>query len=399
MVDVLPVLATLLGWCLALGIAVPLMVFSCEVIAGLAPARQGNAALSASRVAVLIPAHDESAGIVATLMALQAVAPPGTRILVVADNCSDDTATLARAAGAEVIERHDAAARGKGYALAFGRDHLALDPPERCAEVVIVLDADCRLAPGSIEALSAAACASDAPAQAINLIAPDFSASPLVQISSFAVLVKNLYRSRGMQRLGGAALLTGTGMAFPWRHFAAAELATGALVEDLALGIALTRAGHAPRLVAAAQVRSAPAQLGDALVQRTRWEHGFLGTLRQFALPVLAAGLRRSSLAETLLGLHLLVPPLALLLLVAGLSLPVLGGIVLLGGGAMPLLLIGAMLVITLLSVFAAWLAGGRALLSGSTLLRAPLYVLWKIPVYLKFLRKPETRWQRTPRD
>jgi cellulose synthase/poly-beta-1,6-N-acetylglucosamine synthase-like glycosyltransferase len=68
-------------------------------------------------VAVLIPAHNESAGIEATLRCLQAQLRAGDRVLVVADNCDDDTAAVARDAGAEVIERIDAIHRGKGFAL------------------------------------------------------------------------------------------------------------------------------------------------------------------------------------------------------------------------------------------------------------------------------------------
>src|SRR5690606_23836952 len=196
------------------------------------PSRRAQAAApGVAQVAILIPAHDEAAGIAATLAALSNGIPPGTRVLVVADNCSDETARLAREAGAESIERHDPEARGKGYALAFGRDHLAR-AEGAVPGVVLVLDADCRLLPGSVTALADAASRYGVPVQAINLIEADLSAPPMVQISSFAMLVKNLYRSRGMQRLGGAALLTGTGMAFPWKLFAGADLATGSIVED-----------------------------------------------------------------------------------------------------------------------------------------------------------------------
>jgi cellulose synthase/poly-beta-1,6-N-acetylglucosamine synthase-like glycosyltransferase len=349
-----------------------------------------------ARVAILIPAHDEAEGIAETLAALFECAPQGTRVLVVADNCNDSTASVARQAGAEVIERQDAAARGKGHALAFGRDHLARSG--QTPDVVLVLDADCRLLPGSVEALAEAATRLGVPVQAVNLIAADLSAPPMVQISSFAMLVKNHFRSRGMQRLGGAALLTGTGMAFPWKLYSGADLATGSIVEDLSLGIAMTRAGCAPKLVEAAGVRSAPAALDDALTQRTRWEHGFLKTLRQEALPVLFDGVRRSSLAEVLLGLHLAVPPLALLLLgtaaALGLQLALVSG----GGSAAPLVALGTITTIALLLVIAAWLAGGRPYLSGGALLRAPLYILWKLPLYARFLRRPEANWTRTPR-
>lgn len=388
---------TAVEWLLVAVVGVPLAVFAIEVFAGLWPERRGGPIRGGSSVAVLIPAHDEAAGIGATLAALSGIAPAGTRVLVVADNCNDDTAARAGAAGAEVIERHDISMRGKGYALAFGRDHLAsgsVPPPD----VVVVLDADCRLNPGSIEALASAALAHGAPTQAINLISADRAAQPMVQIGSFAMLVKNLYRSRGMQRLGGPALLTGTGMAFPWPLLADAALATGSIVEDLALGIELTRAGHPPRLVGAAGVRSAPADMRDALTQRTRWEHGFLDTVRGHALPLLGGGLRRSSRADVLLALHLLVPPLALLLMLAGGVLVLVAALALGGGSAFPPLVLGALVGVALVLVMIAWFAGGRAYLRAGALLRAPLYLLWKIPVYIGFLRKREQGWTRTPR-
>ncbi|MHA6723771.1 glycosyltransferase family 2 protein [Sphingomonas sp. RS2018] len=388
---------TVLAWIVALALALPLAVFTTEIAVGLKTSARRDAADTSGNVAVLIPAHDEAGGIAETLAALQAVAGPSVSTLVVADNCSDATATIARACGADVIERQDTVDRGKGFALAFGRDHLAQSatPPA----VVVVLDADCRLAPGSIAALRTACLAQPPrPAQAVNLIAPALDAPPMTQIGGFAMVVKNLYRSRGMQRMGGAALLTGTGMAFPWALFERAALASGALAEDLGLGIELTRAGHPPRLIEGAAVSSAPAPPEVALVQKTRWEHGFLDTVRGQALPLLAAGLRRGKRAEVLLALHLLVPPLALLLVMAGAGLGVTALLFAIGADGAPSLLLGAMLLAALIVTFVAWLHGGRRWLSGGALLRAPLYVLWKLPIYLRFLKGPETVWQRTKR-
>nr|WP_237452191.1 glycosyltransferase family 2 protein [Qipengyuania algicida] len=368
-----------------------------ELLAGLWSGSGGTLGGTPKSISVLIPAHDEATGIAATVEALKSVAPRNTQILVVADNCSDDTAERARTAGAQVIERHDTVARGKGYALAFGRDYLAEQaggPPD----VVIVLDADCRLGEGSLEALSAIALQRGTPTQAINLISPDLGAPPMVQISSFAMLVKNLFRSRGMQRLGGAALLTGTGMALPWQRIANAKLATGSIVEDLALGIELTREGYPPYLVEHAHVRSAPADMRDALQQRKRWEHGFLDCLKNLALPVFSKGLKRWSRAEILLGLHLMVPPLALTMAVASMSFVVVCLLGWLGAQIAPAVILGILLAVAVALVLLAWLIEGQAFLSAKTLLRIPLYVLWKIPIYASFLRKPQANWNRTPR-
>src|SRR5690349_9785249 len=59
------------------------------------------------QVAIVIPAHDESAGLVPTLDDLRPQLNSGDRLIVVADNCSDDTAAIAASAGAEVVQRDD----------------------------------------------------------------------------------------------------------------------------------------------------------------------------------------------------------------------------------------------------------------------------------------------------
>lgn len=389
------VLLTVLAGIVATATAVPLAIFCIETGAGLLPSRRRKLSAPPPSIAVLVPAHNEEGGITPTLENLFQVAPRLTRVVVVADNCSDATANRARLAGAEVIERNDAERRGKGYALAFGRDYLAANNPP---EVVLVLDADCRLHPGSAEALAIAAKTNRRPAQAINLISPDLSAPPMVQISGFAMLVKNLFRSRGMQRMGGAALLTGTGMAFPWSIYAKADLATGSIVEDLEFGIATTRQGFPPLLVETANVRSAPAAMTDALQQRKRWEHGFLDVLKNQAVPLLLKGLSRFRWTEILLGAHLIVPPLALLMVATLGVIAFCGVLFLIGASVLPVMLLSILFGITGVLVFLAWLAKGREFLSGQALLRAPLYILWKLPMYLSFFRSPEATWSRTRR-
>src|ERR1700733_695431 len=93
------------------------------------------------RVAVIVPAHNESVGISPTIEDIKRQLSPGDRLLVIADNCSDDTAAVAAAAGAEVIARDDLEKIGKGYALGFGVSHLSIDPPD----FAVFIDADCRL--------------------------------------------------------------------------------------------------------------------------------------------------------------------------------------------------------------------------------------------------------------
>jgi cellulose synthase/poly-beta-1,6-N-acetylglucosamine synthase-like glycosyltransferase len=382
-------------WIVAIPMIVVFAVFINEVALGLFPLRQGNETGSQPpRTAILIPAHNEAAGIAQTLSRLHDSLSEDVRILVVADNCSDATAEAARATGAEVIERSDPERRGKGYALDFGRSHLAGSAPD----CVMILDADCVPDAGTVEALSAAAFQSGKPAQSVNLMRAGFDVGPIVQISNFAFMIKNLIRQRGLVRSGGPAMLTGTGMAFPWPVFERLALASSNIVEDLAITVNLTRQDVRPMLVESARVWSDAATAKDTLTQRTRWEHGFIGTAIEHALPTLAVGLGRRQLGSVRLGLHLLVPPLALLFALGFTLLVILAGLAVIGATAVPALLLFGLMATSVVLLALAWWHEGRALLSIGAIFRIPLYVLWKIPVYLKLVRGAETEWVRTKR-
>lgn len=373
--------------------------FIAELAAGLRPKRidprrKVTDGTMASSV-ILIPAHNEVGGIAQVISALRAVCPASCRLLVVADNCTDATATAARTAGAEVAERHDPDQRGKGFALAFGRDYLADDPPD----VVLVVDADCRLAPGSVEALVGAVMANGRPAQALDVIEPDLALPPLAQISSFAMLVKNVVRQRGLMRLGGFSLLCGTGMAFAWSDFSAASLATGNVVEDLGLAIGWIGSGVHPQLVEGGRVTSPAASVADSVAQRSRWEHGFLRTALRHAVPELFGGVITASRARIALGLHLMVPPLALLLTLSTAVLGVVTAIACYTNIWLSAVLLGAVVALDGLLVVAVWASEGRQTLSVGSLFRAPMYILWKLPIYLRFMRAPQTAWTRTRRE
>ncbi|QTH20869.1 glycosyltransferase [Rhizorhabdus wittichii] len=377
----------LIAWLIVALPAVATLVLAIELAAAQASLRPPPAPRDDPRIAIVIPAHDEAAGIAAAVTAARAAAPPGARLLVVADNCADDTAARARAAGAEAIERDDPDRRGKGFALAFARDHLAADPPD----VVVVVDADCTVADDGIARLAAAVQAQGRPVQSTYLMRPAPDRGTLVALSGFAFLVRNLVRQRGLARLGAPALLTGSGMAFPWAAFAAAPLATDDLAEDLAIGIALTRQGFPPAFLPQVATWSDPARRDATRAQRTRWEQGFLRTARAAALPLIAAG----GWPLAWLGLHLLVPPLALLVAIDG---AVLALLALLGSPA-PFALLATLLGATGALLLLCWWRFGRDQLSAGRLLLIPLYVLWKLPLYAAAALRPERRWIRTDRD
>lgn len=389
------ILNTLLGL-LALTLLVPLAVLVVESIAALLPARQGRLALSRPRAAVLIPAHNEEAGIPRTLNLLRPQLQAGDRILVVADNCTDQTAGVARAHGARVVERTDPDHRGKGYALDYGLRSLDSDPPE----VVVIVDADCALMPGALDCLVRSAAASGRPMQAEYLLEVPPAAGIKAPLSAFAFLVKNLVRPRGLDRLGLPCLLTGTGMAFPWsvlRH--EANLASGNIVEDMQMGLDLAIAGWPPAFCSGARVLSElPTNDKAAFTQRTRWEHGHLQTLLSNVPRLVSAALWQRRLDLLGLALELAVPPLSMLVLVSAAALGMLTLAALLGASPWPALALGGVGIAFALALLAAWARFGRGLVPLATLLSAPLYIVWKVPMYLAFLGKREKAWVRTER-
>ena len=385
------IMATIVATILVVPLAMLTAAFVIEVGAGLPPSRRraGEPAPAPSAV-VVMPAHDEAAIIGATLARLLPELPERFSVLVVADNCHDDTAALAQAAGARSIRRDDPLHRGKGHALAFARDHLAIDPPD----VVLVLDADGATDRASLAAMAALALAG--PVQAVNLLSPDLTAAPMVQVSNFAFVIKNLVRQRGLFRLAGRANLTGTGMAFPWPVFRDAALATSDIVEDLSLGLDLARHGTLPRFAATATVWSASSSAEGTLKQRQRWEGGFLATSLRRALPAMAAAIRRGSPRDLWAGLSLAIPPLTLLILLDLIGLIVAAGLAALAGApAWPAVVLGVLLLAAALVLVLAWRGVGRPFLSAGAAARLPFYLLWKIPLYLRLLTARQTAWLR----
>jgi cellulose synthase/poly-beta-1,6-N-acetylglucosamine synthase-like glycosyltransferase len=99
-------------------------------------------------ITVLIPAHNEAAGILETLNSLKNQTFPPGRVIVVADNCTDATELIALAEGAEVI-RTVGNADKKAGALNFALSGLL--PGAGPEDVFLIQDADSQLSRDFIE--------------------------------------------------------------------------------------------------------------------------------------------------------------------------------------------------------------------------------------------------------
>ena len=347
--------------------------------------------------AVLVPAHNEARMIGATLRGLLRQVRAGDRLLVVADNCTDATAEIARALGADVIERSDQRRLGKGYALEFGINHLARDGTPAA---VVFVDADCQASEGSIAKLARIACTTQRPVQASYLLIAGPAASLSQRLSAFAIRLKNYVRPLGCRRIGLACPITGSGFALPARLLSRAKRGADNLVEDLALGIDLALSGSPPLFVSSAKIVSPLAPSDRAHVeQRKRWERGYLATMAQAAPSLLRRAIAHRDLRLLGLTLDLCIPPLALLTVVMiGLTAIDVGWL-LIAGGALPMTVQALAVVLLNATIFLTWLCYGRDLLGAADLLSAPVYILNKIPMYVGFAFRRRVSWVRSSRE
>jgi cellulose synthase/poly-beta-1,6-N-acetylglucosamine synthase-like glycosyltransferase len=383
---------------LAFLLAIPTAVFFIEVVAAIALAQQdypvppGNR--PRQRVAVLLPAHNESTGILPTLADITVQIRAGDRLLVVADNCTDDTAAVAAAAGAEVVDRNEPERKGKGYALAWGLRHLGADPPE----IVIIIDADCRVAEGVFDRLAAACAATHRPVQALDLMTAPNGSSINVKVAEFAWRVKNWVRPLGLRALGLPCQLMGTGMALPWDVISSAHLASGSIVEDLKLGLDLTLAGNPPIFCPFPGVSSDfPLTVEGTQRQRLRWEQGHIKAIVTMVPRLIFLAIVRADLNLLALALDAAVPPLSLLAMLVMVMLAVAATATLLGISSAAIFVSSASCVGLISGVFLAWLKYGRDILPRGSILLIFLYACRKIPLYSKILSR-NSEWTRTDR-
>jgi cellulose synthase/poly-beta-1,6-N-acetylglucosamine synthase-like glycosyltransferase len=380
----------------ALCVGIPMAVWSLQCAASLLPP-QGQRSRGGARpaVAILVPAHDEAAVIRQTLASLAPQVLPGDRLVVIADNCSDETAAIARKAGAAVLERTDALHRAKIHALEFAVGALAGDAPE----VYIVIDADCTVHPGAVQRIAQLAFETGRPVQATYLMELPQNARPLQPLAALAFRIKNLVRPSGLQRLGYGCFLSGSGMAFPADCMRSFLAGNSGMAEDVWGTVNLALAGRPPLFCRDALVTSCfPSRHSATVSQKSRWMHGHLDCLLGQGPRLFAGVIRQRRLDLFILLLDLAVPPLSLLILLWCLMLAVALAAGLAGIGWMPLIPVaaaGAAMAAAFVGVLARF--GDRR--SARALWAIPGYIASQIPILAAFAGKRDRRWIRTERD
>jgi 1,2-diacylglycerol 3-beta-glucosyltransferase len=348
------------------------------------------------KIAVVIPAHNEASGITATIQSIYRSRYPveAYEILVIADNCTDQTQSVAQEAGARVLVRVDPDHRGKGQAL----DWFFRQCREACknAEIVALIDADTLVSPDFLAQIAASL--SHQEVQVVQGFYGVYNPGEnwRTALATAALDVFHHLRPAGRNRIGGSAGLKGNGMAFRREILAHYGWPAYSIVEDLEFSLILLLDNILVHYNPDAEVYGEMAtQRQQAGIQRQRWESGRLQIFKKYRSILWRHWLinRRICLLDGFLDL--VTPPLSLLVLGVG------------------TLLLTALVLFPDMAVFPGWCLAGLTFYVGAGLwlkkapLRiwlylaaAPLFILWKIPIHIYLLvKKSGETWHRTPRQ
>ncbi len=344
---------------------------------------------------VIVPAHDEAAGISKTIASLQQISWPATqyRIVVVADNCSDATAAIAGQAGACVLERHDSTRRGKGYALAHA---FSWSRDSGLADAVVVVDADSVVSENLLESFAARIEAGATALQAHYgvLNSGDSWRTRLMAIALGAI---HKVRSRGRERLGLSCGVRGNGWCVTHALLQKVPYRSYSLTEDVEYGVELGLAGERVAYCDESQVNGEMVTTAQAArSQRQRWEGGRIKLIGEKVPALLRAALSRPSFVCLDLACDLLVLPLSYIV-VNVVAIIVLGALNSFGLG--PALLSVGLADASALTIYVCrgWMLSGIGLIGILDLLRVPGFLFWKL-VLVRAQPKPDT-WIRTKRE
>lgn len=349
------------------------------------------------RLVVLIPAHNEELLIGRLLTSASRLSYPRERldVYVIADNCTDATATLASAfPGVQALTRADPARASKGYALEWALDWLKAH--NVAFDACVMFDADSAIDPNCLRALAAEYQRGADAVQGQYIVLNAFD-SPTTSLRWLALTLMNHVRQLGRATLGASCSLMGNGMLFsaallerrPWRAFGQTE--------DYQYYLDLIEHGESVRYAAGAVVKAdMPVTFAQMRPQDLRWESAPEAPTHVIVARLLRAAVRWRSAIPLEAIIELLTPPLSLLIGAAGVAL-----VAALALGWLPTLIAALCIwACSLLYIISAPLLERPPLRFYGHLVYAPFYLCWKLWVKLIAVHLPHRsrEWVRTSR-
>jgi cellulose synthase/poly-beta-1,6-N-acetylglucosamine synthase-like glycosyltransferase len=274
---------------------ISMLLMSLAAVAYLKQTRKKNAAAvpekpSERRFLFAIPAHNEEASVAETVRSCRAVLYPAALfdVLVIADNCVDNTVSLAREAGARVLERSDATRKSKGYAIEYLIETLIRSGELDSLDALVFIDADSTVDSKILERFAKGLDRGSDWMQCYDCVG-NADRSWRTRIMAYGFSLQNGITLAGQKALGLSAGFRGNGMCISRNGLRRVPWNAHGLVEDLEYSWIVRLAGERIDFIEDAAVFATMLSSGGTPLanQRRRWEFGRIAVRRRMLGPML----------------------------------------------------------------------------------------------------------------
>lgn len=288
-----------------------LYLFFLAIVSVLPERRRSNWLNPAIKFALVVPAHNESLVIKRSLDSLRQVDYPEHlyEVLVIADNCEDNTAEVVRNADITCWERTDYERRGKGHVLKWAFERLI---KEGGHDAYAVIDADTIVDRNFLKAVNQRISEGAKAVQGYyDVLHPE--RSPMGSLSYLGFVLSRNLRYKGRTRLGWTTNLLGNGMCFTKEVIERFGWCATSIVEDIEYEMFLLMNGI--KVVFAPEARiyaEIPDTFSKSKVQRGRWDTGKFEVRNKYLPKLIREGIRKKDFSYFDAAMELLIPPFSL---------------------------------------------------------------------------------------
>lgn len=374
------------------------------VLCSTLPYRKASNTSEPFRFHLIIPAHNEEQLLEEVLSRLTKLEYDQTlyNIVVVADNCVDSTAAIAKRCNVRCLERFDDERKGKGYALAWALKIL-LSEYNDARHAYVIMDADSILSENFLVEMNQLL-NQDAKVIQARYVVLNANESWRTRLMTCALDLAHHVKPLGRRNIGLSDGLKGNGMCFQSDVLRSLPWSGDSITEDIDYALRLTERGirivYCPDATVSAQM---PVNSKQAETQRERWEGGRYGLMKR-AFPIFFKATLRNNILLADRSLDIIIPPFAELF-----SLPILLLFVQVGLKLINFhltysnwLLIGNSFVILLEIIYllTGLIVAKTPWRTAISLLQAPFYIFWKFGLYARMIASGGVRgWNRTERQ
>lgn len=345
---------------------------------------------------IVIPAHNESGQIETTIKSVQNTEYPveNYSIYVIADNCTDNTASISESLGAKTFKREDLMDAGKGQALNWFFKEYKNEYEN--FDIVVIIDADTLMHNSFLNEMSSTMSHPDAKVAQGFYGVSNPQSSWRTTMSSAALNVFHHVRPAGRNMIGGSAGLKGNGMAFKTEVLKKYGWPAFSIVEDIEFSMLILMDNIIVHYNPDAIVYGEMASLGkQAESQRKRWESGRFEIFKKYAKTLMQKFITNGKPAYIDAFMELFIPPLSVVALAQIVTITV-------STIFYPshIKLLTACLFATIFYVFSGQILKKAPAYVWLSIIAAPFFIIWKIPLYYKMARQRKNSvWERTKRE